>query len=901
MATFSTTSFYILLFLAGLCLAEVLSIQNAKHGIGNTITDLTTRVRQGSQAGYNFGIRTGEEQQTELLDIVLVASVDGRLHALNRTSGVPIWSMSSSLNGEVPATLGPLVRTQHPKIDPDLEDENSEDQEVYVIEPQSGEIYVMSKPDAPLQRLPFTMSQLVDMSPFSFSGDDRLFVGRKETALLLVELETGRVKATLDSECPWDPFEDLASENNEDEDLDLDELDGTKPPKSPFKSTEVYIGRTDYHISIRTRPTSGSSKKVPVQKLSFSMYGPNKQDSSLQTMYRRTADDKYIESMPNGKVLSFRANIQNEDNSVSSEAHLLWAQAFSNPVVAVFDVLRTPDRDQPFVLLQPRPRLEDILPRDELSLAAKKDLLPNRDSAYVGLVEETGSLYAMSPDRFPLVIFGDTNRHDQYGVGRSIDPPPDLKWDADGDGGDDRDLPMDIDSITKKLKLKQLCRGGSMDPRCLTGVRPLESSRLSRLLEGAPSVPFPPIPNNPSMPDPVDSAPGTNTSMIPPRGQLPGGEGDGRLGSNSHVYSIVGIFVLTLLSALAWLRLKQRSPALTTKTVLNGVPVGIKNPITPTDGVYMNGLPNAAGDNSNSLPNGDMGQRTPPLATSTGVELSPRIPSGPSTSTIPPASSSTLSVPNTSIPAALPLPPRMSTPPPPYNIRASTPTPQGDGDGEAEGNKDTGKEESWEVVNAASPSSIILPPPTTPKVVEPSLIVSDNILGFGSHGTVVFKGSLQGRAVAVKRLLQDFVTLAAREVTILQESDDHPNVIRYYYQEHHANFLYIALELCPASLADVIERPDLHREISIAFDPKKALRQITSGLRHLHALKIVHRDIKPQNILISHAKKGVGESAGHRMLISDFGLCKKLEVDQTSFLPTAHGAMAAGTVGWRAP
>ncbi|EED82822.1 predicted protein, partial [Postia placenta Mad-698-R] len=168
-------------------------------------------------------------------------------------------------------------------------------------------------------------------------------------------------------------------------------------------------------------------------------------------------------------------------------------------------------------------------------------------------------------------------------------------------------------------------------------------------------------------------------------------------------------------------------------------------------------------------------------------------------------------------------------------------------------------------------------------------------------GTVVFKGSLQGRAVAVKRLLQDFVTLASREVNILQESDDHPNVIRYYYQESQSNFLYIALELCPASLADIIERPDGHRDIVIAFDPKRALRQITAGLRHLHALKIVHRDIKPQNILISHAKKGIGETAGHRMLISDFGLCRKLEVDQTSFLPSANGAMAAGTVGWRAP
>ena len=90
----------------------------------------------------------------------------------------------------------------------------------------------------------------------------------------------------------------------------------------------------------------------------------------------------------------------------------------------------------------------------------------------------------------------------------------------------------------------------------------------------------------------------------------------------------------------------------------------------------------------------------------------------------------------------------------------------------------------------------------------------------------------------------------------------------------------------------------------MAFDPKRALRQITSGLRHLHALKLVHRDIKPQNILVSGNGGSSGSApagGGYRMLISDFGLCKKLDVDQTSFLPTAQGAMAAGTVGWRAP
>jgi len=179
----------------------------------------------------------------EPLNIVLLASVDGNLHALNRSTGTILWSMSSN-SPNSPSALGPLVRTQQAII---LDDENDDpQQEYYVIEPQSGDIYVMSSKSEPLQRLPFSMATLVDMSPFSFAGeeDSKVFVGRKETSLLLIELETGRIKQTISSECPWneyeDPFEDL---KEAEEELDFDEQDGARPPK-PRKPMEVFVGRT---------------------------------------------------------------------------------------------------------------------------------------------------------------------------------------------------------------------------------------------------------------------------------------------------------------------------------------------------------------------------------------------------------------------------------------------------------------------------------------------------------------------------------------------------------------------------------------------------------------------------------------------------------------------------------
>ncbi|KAF8526866.1 hypothetical protein BU17DRAFT_82290 [Hysterangium stoloniferum] len=193
--------------------------------------------------------------------------------------------------------------------------------------------------------------------------------------------------------------------------------------------------------------------------------------------------------------------------------------------------------------------------------------------------------------------------------------------------------------------------------------------------------------------------------------------------------------------------------------------------------------------------------------------------------------------------------------------------------------RDVLDDETFTPMVAVTP--VIGVPPTPRAGAAPALstlVVSDTVLGHGLQGfqgTIVYEGSLQGRAVAVKRLLRDVVTIAAGENLKTASSTLHSS------------------SAPPPSRTS--SSPDAFSAIASVFDPKHGLAQITAGLQHLHMLKIVHRDIKPQNILVSKPKNGQ-----HCMLISDFGLCK-LDVDQMSLLPTVHGAMAAGTVGWRAP
>lgn len=87
---------------------------------------------------------------------------------------------------------------------------------------------------------------------------------------------------------------------------------------------------------------------------------------------------------------------------------------------------------------------------------------------------------------------------------------------------------------------------------------------------------------------------------------------------------------------------------------------------------------------------------------------------------------------------------------------------------------------------------------------------------------------------------------------------------------------YLAMELCDESLATAVD------EVVSWSQARTVLTQILDGLGHAHARSVIHRDIKPQNVLVSRDDDGE-----MRVKLADFGLAHP--VDDPEHVPGASG------------
>ncbi|MGH7547530.1 MAG: serine/threonine-protein kinase [Gemmatimonadales bacterium] len=116
---------------------------------------------------------------------------------------------------------------------------------------------------------------------------------------------------------------------------------------------------------------------------------------------------------------------------------------------------------------------------------------------------------------------------------------------------------------------------------------------------------------------------------------------------------------------------------------------------------------------------------------------------------------------------------------------------------------------------------------------------------------------------------------------------EHPHIVPIYRVGGYKNeVLYIVMRCVDGpSLRQLLER---HRRLSVG-DAARIARQVADALGYAHRHRIVHRDIKPDNILV--------DASGH-VLVSDFGIAKAAQ--QASTQLTTEG-MVVGTPQYMSP
>ena len=173
----------------------------------------------------------------------------------------------------------------------------------------------------------------------------------------------------------------------------------------------------------------------------------------------------------------------------------------------------------------------------------------------------------------------------------------------------------------------------------------------------------------------------------------------------------------------------------------------------------------------------------------------------------------------------------------------------------------------------------------------------ERILGRGGMGIVYLASERRlERSVALKvirpeiaddRRFRDRFRLESRTAA----SIEHPRVVTVYGAGEHDGLLFVAMRYVPGF--------DLQRLVESRgpLDPERAagmIAQVADGLDAVHAAGLVHRDVKPANVILAQADAGGDDTGAY---LTDFGLAKTIAA--TGGL-TATGELI-GTLDYMSP
>ena len=165
-------------------------------------------------------------------------------------------------------------------------------------------------------------------------------------------------------------------------------------------------------------------------------------------------------------------------------------------------------------------------------------------------------------------------------------------------------------------------------------------------------------------------------------------------------------------------------------------------------------------------------------------------------------------------------------------------------------------------------------------------------VGAGGMATVYLAEDLKHRRKVAVKVLRPELAAALGPERFLREIEiaaqlQHPHILPLHDSGEADGFLYYVMPYVRGE--SLRERLVQHGELPIA-EAVKILREIVDALAHAHEQGVVHRDIKPDNVMLS----------GRHALVTDFGVAKAVS-EATGRAKLTTAGVALGTPAYMAP